>query len=162
MLRGSISAKIDDKGRLKVPTAFRSAIAEKYGDILYVTSRTGESVLIYPMSVWIDIEEKLKALPSTLPARRRYADRVNYYGQHAEFDKQGRVSIHGRLRESAEMVGEVDVFGHYDHLRSGTTIASWPDSSRSRSRTTTSARSRTSGSDLDSRMTPSRWSHTNR
>lgn len=116
MLRGSISAKIDDKGRLKVPTAFRSAIAEKYGDVLYVTSLTGESVLIYPMSVWIDVEEKLKALPSALPARRRYADRVNFYGQHAEFDKQGRVSIHGRLRESAEMLGEVDVFGHYDHL----------------------------------------------
>lgn len=116
MLRGSISAKIDDKGRLKVPTAFRSAIAEKYGDVLYVTSLTGESVLIYPMSVWIDVEEKLKALPSALPARRRYTDRVNFYGQHAEFDKQGRVSIHGRLRESAEMVGEVDVFGHYDHL----------------------------------------------
>lgn len=116
MLRGSISAKIDDKGRLKVPTAFRSAIAEKYGEVLYVTSLTGASVLIYPMSVWMETEEKLRAVPSTLPARRRYADRVNYYGQQAEFDKQGRVSIHGRLRESAEMVGEVDVFGHDDHL----------------------------------------------
>ena len=116
MLRGSIAAKIDDKGRLKVPNAFRSAITEKYGDVLYVTSVTGDSVLVYPMSVWVEIEEKLKGVPSALPARRRYFDRVNYYGQPTEFDKQGRVSIHGRLRESAEMVGEVDVFGNLTHL----------------------------------------------
>ena len=116
MIRGSITAKIDDKGRLKVPNAFRSAITEKYGDVLYVTSVTGESVLIYPMSVWMEIEEKLKDVPSTLPARRRYFDRVNYYGQQTEFDRQGRVSIRARLRESAEMVGEVDVFGNMSHL----------------------------------------------
>lgn len=116
MLRGSIAAKIDDKGRLKVPNAFRSAITEKYGDIVYVTSVTGQSVLIYPMSVWVDIEEKLKGVPSALPARRRYFDRVNYYGQQTEFDRQGRVSIHARLRESAEMVGDVDVFGNLSHL----------------------------------------------
>ncbi len=116
MLRGSIAAKIDDKGRLKVPNAFRSSITEKYGEVLYVTSVTGESVLIYPMSVWVEIEEKLKGVPSALPARRRYFDRVNYYGQQAEFDRQGRVSIHARLRESAEMLGEVDVFGNLTHL----------------------------------------------
>ena len=117
MLRGSIAAKIDDKGRLKVPNAYRSAITAKYGDVLYVTSVTGQSVLIYPMSVWVEeVEEKLKGVPSALPARRRYFDRVNYYGQQTEFDRQGRVSIHGRLRESAEMVGEVDVFGNLSHL----------------------------------------------
>ena len=116
MLRGSIAAKIDDKGRLKVPNAFRSAITEKYGDVLYVTSVTGESVLIYPMSVWLEIEEKLKGVPSALPARRRYVDRVNYYGQQTEFDRQGRVSVHAHLRESAEMLGEVRVFGHLSHL----------------------------------------------
>ena len=116
VLRGSISAKIDAKGRLKVPTTFRSAIAEKYGELLYVTSITGQSVLIFPMSVWVEREEKLKDLPSTLPAIRRYVDHVNYYGQQADFDKQGRVSIHGRVRVSAEMTGDVDVFGKYDHL----------------------------------------------
>ena len=62
VLRGSISAMIDAKGSLKVPTAFRAAIAEKYGELLYVTSITGQSVLIFPMSVWVEREEKLKDL----------------------------------------------------------------------------------------------------
>ena len=116
MLRGNFYAKIDDKGRLKIPTAFRALIAETYGEALYVTSVTGASVRIYPMPVWVGIEEKLAQVPSTHPSRLRFFDRVNYFGQPAEFDKQGRVSIHGRLRESAQMLGAVDVFGQYDHL----------------------------------------------
>ena len=116
MLRGNLYAKIDDKGRLKIPTAFRALIAETYGEALYVTSVTGASVRIYPMPVWVGIEEKLAQVPSTHPSRLRFFDRVNYFGQPAEFDKQGRVSIHGRLRESAQMLGVVDVFGQYDYL----------------------------------------------
>ena len=116
MLRGNFSAKIDDKGRLKIPTAFRVLVEDKYGDGLFVTSLTGESVRIYPMPVWIGIEEKLAKVPSTHPSRAKFFDRVNFYGQPTEFDKQGRVSIHARLREPAGMVGEVDVFGQYDFL----------------------------------------------
>lgn len=116
MLRGSISARIDDKGRLKVPTTFRTAISAQYGDTLYVTSLTGGSVLIYPMPVWTALEERLREVPATLPARQRYIDRVSFFGQEASFDQQGRVSIHGHLRDAAEMVGETRVFGKLDHL----------------------------------------------
>ena len=117
MLRGNFSAKIDDKSRLKIPTLFRSAIEDRYGTQLFITSLTGALVLIYPMPVWMEIERKLaQVVPSTLPARAKYFDRVNYFGQPGEFDTQGRVSIHARLRDAAAMVGEVDVFGQYDHL----------------------------------------------
>ncbi|MDP7690998.1 MAG: hypothetical protein QGG89_04090 [Vicinamibacterales bacterium] len=116
MLRGNLSAKIDDKGRLKIPTRFRAAIEDRYGAQLFVTSLTGDRVLIYPMPVWMEIERKLAQVPSTLPARAKYFDRVNYFGLPGEFDKQGRVSIHARHRDEAAMVGEVDVFGQYDHL----------------------------------------------
>ena len=47
---------------------------------------------------------------------QKFVDRVNYFGQVAELDGQGRVLIHQRLRDSASMTGEVDVFGQYDHL----------------------------------------------
>ncbi len=116
MLRGNFSAKIDDKGRLKIPTLFRAAIEDRFGTQLFITSLTGELVLIYPMPVWVEVEHKLAKIPSTLPARVKYFDRVNYYGQPGEFDSQGRISIHARLRDAATMVGEVDVFGQYDHL----------------------------------------------
>jgi DNA-binding transcriptional regulator/RsmH inhibitor MraZ len=55
-------------------------------------------------------------MPSTHPARLKYLDRVNYSGQTAQIDVQGRVVIHARLRESAGMSGDVDVFGQIDTL----------------------------------------------
>ena len=116
MLRGNAPAKIDDKGRLKVPNAFRASIEEQYGRELFVTSVSGQSVRIYPMPIWADIERRLGEIPSTHPARVKYFDRVNYYGQVAELDNQGRVLIHPRLREAAEMVGEVDVLGVFNYL----------------------------------------------
>ncbi|HEX6976206.1 MAG TPA: hypothetical protein VF147_17485 [Vicinamibacterales bacterium] len=116
MLRGNYAAKIDDKGRLKIPNAFRTLVEGQHGKELFVTSLTGEYVRIYPMPVWLALEEKLAKVPSTHPARLKFFDRVNYYGQTAEFDTQGRVLIHPRLRESALMAGEVDVFGQYEWL----------------------------------------------
>jgi MraZ protein len=116
VLRGNYAAKIDDKGRLKIPNAFRTLVEEQHGKDVFVTSVTGEYVRIYPMPVWLALEEKLAKVPSTHPARLKFFDRVNYYGQTAEFDTQGRVLIHPRLREAASMAGEVDVFGQYEWL----------------------------------------------
>ncbi len=116
MLRGNYAAKIDDKGRLKIPNAFRALIEDKHGSELFVTSLTGEYVRIYPMPVWLALEEKLAGMPSTHPARVKFFDRVNYFGQTAEIDTQGRVVIHQRLRDSSSMTGEVDVFGQYNVL----------------------------------------------
>jgi len=116
VLRGNYSAKIDDKGRLKIPNAFRAFVVDQHGSGLYVTSLTGDSVLIYPMPVWLGLEERLRAMPSTHPARLKFLDRVNYFGQLSEFDGQGRVSLPPRLRSSAGMAGEVDVLGQVDYL----------------------------------------------
>ena len=116
MFRGNAPARIDDKGRLKVPNAFRSLLENKHGRELFLTSLTGEYVRIYPMPVWLEIEEKLGLVPSTHPAKLRYLDRVNYFGQVAELDVQGRVIVPVRLRESATMSGDVDVLGQYNYL----------------------------------------------
>ena len=116
MLRGNHTARIDDKGRLKIPNAFRGLIEGQHGADVFVTSLTGEYVRIYPMSVWQALEEKLAKIPSTHPARLKFFDRVNFYGQTSEIDAQGRVVIHARLRDSAGMAGEVDVFGQLDYL----------------------------------------------
>jgi MraZ protein len=116
VFRGSYTAKIDDKGRLKLPNAFKALVADQHGPGLYVTSVTGHVVQIYPMATWRQLEQRLAAMPNVHPARARYVDRVSYYGQEAEFDIQGRVIIHPRLREAAGMTGEVDVLGSVDHF----------------------------------------------
>jgi MraZ protein len=116
MFRGNSPAKIDDKGRLKVPTSFRALVESKYGRELFLTSITGEYVRIYPMPVWLELEQKLSAVPSTNPAKLRFLDRVNYFGQVSELDVQGRVLIPVRLRDAATMNGDVDVLGQINYL----------------------------------------------
>lgn len=116
MLRGSTSARIDDKGRLKVPNTFRRLVEQKHGRELFLTSLTGEYVRIYPMPVWLELEEKLAAMPSTHPSKLRFLDRVNYFGSVGELDIQGRVIIPARLRDAATMSGDVDVLGQMNYL----------------------------------------------
>jgi transcriptional regulator MraZ len=95
---------------------FRSLLESKYGRELFVTSLSGEYVSVYPMPVWLEVEQKLAQVPSTNPSKLRYLDRVNYLGQVAELDGQGRVLIPVRLRDSATMTGEVDVLGQVNWL----------------------------------------------
>jgi len=116
ILRGSFITKVDDKGRIKIPTAFKRIILEEYGPNLYITSLTGESVRIYPFPVWAEIEEKLLTLPSMHPTKLRVVDVSSYFGQIATMDKQGRVLIPQKLREEARMEGEVAVLGHLRYL----------------------------------------------
>jgi len=116
VFRGNAPAKIDDKGRLKVPNVFRSVLESKYGRELFLTSLTGESVRVYPLPVWLDIEQKLGAMPSTHPSRLRFFDRISYFGQLAELDVQGRVLIPARLRDAATIAGDVDVLGLLSYL----------------------------------------------
>ena len=116
MLRGNYTARIDSKGRLKVPTAFRRYIEEKYGTQFYVTSLTGDCARIYPLPEWETIEQRLAILPSMDVALRKFLDRTNYYGQQAEMDTQGRILIHPLLRKSAGVMGDVAVLGYLTYL----------------------------------------------
>jgi MraZ protein len=116
MLRGNHPARVDDKGRLKIPNGFRTLVDSQYGPELFITSVTGDYVRIYPMAVWLEIERKLQSVPSANPSRLRYLERVNFFGQVVTMDKQGRVVLPQLLRDSAAMAGEVSVLGVQNHL----------------------------------------------
>jgi MraZ protein len=113
VLRGRIPAKIDDKGRLKVPSAFRAFIEAEYGPELYLTSLSpnAEYVRLYPLKVWEGIEQKLGVLPQLHPGRKSFEMTTSYWGHMAEFDPQGRVVIPPPLREAAGASADVDVIG---------------------------------------------------
>lgn len=107
---------MDSKGRLKVPTAFGRYIKDKYGAEVYVTSLTGDCARIYPLPEWESIEQRLNLVPTMDPARRKFLDRTNYYGQQAEMDAQGRILIHPLLRKAAGVVGDVAVLGYLTYV----------------------------------------------
>jgi MraZ protein len=119
MFRGNFQAKVDEKGRLKIPTRFRDTLRKQYGDEVYVTcfSTKGEYLRVYPLSVWQRIEQSLARIPLTEPARQPFEDAVSYYGLESKMDPQGRVLVSQILRQTSQVEGqEVCVLGKGNFL----------------------------------------------
>src|SRR3972149_1465095 len=116
MLRGHHPARIDDKGRLKIPAPFKLELEQQYGEEFYVTSLESTYVRIYPMEEWNKVEQRLAESSTFNKVRRKFLDRANYYGQVVRWDKQGRILLPTLLREVADMKGEVAVLGNLGYL----------------------------------------------
>jgi len=117
MFRGNHPARVDEKGRLKVPAEFKRVFDEKYsGAQYYVTSLDGKRAQIYPFEEWQRIEEKLARLSTFNPTKKKFLDRTNYYGQVVDMDNQARLLMPSLLREAAQLKGEVAVVGMLTYL----------------------------------------------
>jgi MraZ protein len=116
MFRGNHPARVDEKGRLKVPAEFKRVIDEKYAQKFYITSLDGVVAQVYPFEEWERIEQKLASLSTFNPTKKKFLNRVNYYGQVVEMDGQGRLLVPQILRESAQIRGEVAVLGNLTYL----------------------------------------------
>ena len=116
MFRGNHPTRVDEKGRLKVPSEFKRVIDEKYAQKFYITSLDGIVAQVYPFEEWERIEQKLALLSTFNPTKKKFLNRTNYYGQVVEMDGQGRLLIPQILRESAQIRGEVAVLGNLTYL----------------------------------------------
>jgi MraZ protein len=113
MLRGHATARVDDKGRLKIPAEFLDPFIGLCGTDrrTFVTSLDGQMVLVYPLPVWEVHEAKLAAMPSTSPLVVKYLRTASYWGKETSIDVAGRILIHPLLRQKARIGGETSVFG---------------------------------------------------
>ena len=112
MLRGSHPARVDEKGRLKLPSDFRAKIEEEYGTRFYITASLElDSAQLYPLPVWEEVERKMTNLPMTNPSLDKFMDITGYYGAEVSMDSQGRILIPQRLREAVQIRDEVNVMG---------------------------------------------------
>jgi len=116
MFRGNHPTRVDEKGRLKIPSEFKRVIDEKYGQQFYITSLDGKVAQVYPFEEWERIEQKLAGLSSFNPTKKKFLDRTNYYGQQVEMDGQGRLLLPQLLREAGQIKGEVAVLGNLTYL----------------------------------------------
>ena len=116
MFRGHAPAKIDSKGRLKVPTGFLRPLQERFGPDIFTTSLNGKCAWIYPLRLWELEEQRMAGLPATHRLRRKWEARVSYFGQQSRLDAQGRLIVPAKLRDRAEIEGEVVILGRPDRL----------------------------------------------
>ena len=108
--RGRSSARLDAKGRLRIPTKFREVLKEHYTDAL-VVSQYGDCLVAYPPEKWDEIEAKALHLSQVHPGHRSFVRRFISGAEKCDFDNQGRVLIPPLLREDAHLDQEVILVG---------------------------------------------------
>jgi MraZ protein len=117
MFRGNHPAKIDEKGRLKLPSAFKALLDSAEVKEFYVTSIDGTSAQVWPLPEWLKREDQLAASSEFDEAARKYLARTSYWGQQVETDAQTRIVLPQLLRKAAGLDDvEVTVIGMRDHL----------------------------------------------
>ncbi len=114
--RGNHPAKIDDKGRLKLPSAFKALMDAENVSQFYVTSSDGLSAEIWPLPEWEKREEKLAEASEMDDSVKKYMKWTSYYGQQVEMDNQARIVLPMILRTDAKLDAEVTVFGMRTYL----------------------------------------------
>ena len=116
MFRGNHPAKVDEKGRLKLPSAFKQLVDATSVTQFYVTSTDGKSAEIWPLPEWEKREQQLAESSTMDDAVRKYLNVTSYYGQQVEMDNQARLLLPQILRNAAQLDGEVTVFGMRTYL----------------------------------------------
>jgi MraZ protein len=116
MFRGNHTAKIDEKGRLKLPSAFKQLVDAASVTQFYVTSSDGKSAEIWPLPEWEKREAQIADASTLDDAVKKYLNLTSYYGQQVEIDNQARMLLPQILRNVAKLDGEVTVFGMRTYL----------------------------------------------
>lgn len=116
MFRGNHPAKVDEKGRLKVPSAFKQLLDAQHVTQFYVTSADGKSAEIWPLPEWERREAQLAEFSNMDDAVAKYLNLTSYYGQQVEMDSQARVVLPQILRSTAKLDAEVAVMGKINYL----------------------------------------------
>jgi MraZ protein len=116
MFRGNHPAKVDEKGRLKVPSAFKQLLDAQHVTQFYVTSADGKSAEIWPLPEWEKREAQLAEDSTMNDAVQKYLNLTSYYGQQVEMDNQARIVLPQILRGTAKLNAEVAVMGKISYL----------------------------------------------
>lgn len=111
MFIGEYHQKIDDKGRLTIPSKLRYELKEEF----IVTRGLDNCLFIYPKEEWIKVINKYKELPNTKDARNFMRFFLSG-ATEVEFDKQGRINIPTPLINYSNLLKECIVIGVNDRL----------------------------------------------
>ncbi len=107
---GRYRHKIDKKGRVSVPAAFRKILTEEYDNRVIITNNQNR-LEIFPYQIFAQRKERVKALPPTLDVVEDY--KLFHYGDAFEYeiDELGRLFIPAYLREEVHLSREVVIIG---------------------------------------------------
>jgi MraZ protein len=103
---GFFPARVDEKGRLKLPSEIAEYVAALGDQRVFVTTVNGTTARIYPISVWRRNENLLEEVGEDTDLKEDVAFVAYHYGAGSDVDAQGRVLMPTELRRKLGMEGE--------------------------------------------------------
>jgi len=112
MFRGINTLKLDPKGRMVMPTRYRELLQQQTeGQVVVTIDTEATCLLLYPLSEWVVIEQKLAQLPSFNSAARRIQRLLLGHATEIEMDMNGRVLLPPPLRDYAGLHKQAVLIG---------------------------------------------------
>ncbi len=112
MFRGIHQVSVDVKGRMSLPARLRDDLAQYDDDGVVVTiDPVSRCLLLYPLSEWELIQQKLDKLPTFQPQARRLQRLLVGHATDLEVDKAGRILLPAPLREFARLDKKLTILG---------------------------------------------------
>ena len=112
MFFGEFEYKIDEKGRVPIPSRFRGELKEG----LVLAPGTERCVNIYPLSEWRKLATTLTSGPITPNKLRRLNRAIFATAFRLNIDRQGRIALPVPLRQHAAIEDEVVIAGVNNYL----------------------------------------------
>jgi MraZ protein len=116
---GEYTYAMDDKGRVKIPLAFKSDLAPEAGAIVYLVRDNDECVAVYTPAEYQKLKDRLTVLDREDPASRVKIRRQISCAFEVEVDAQGRIKVPTDLIKHARLPkgGEVKLAGFIDYIQ---------------------------------------------
>ena len=115
MFKGIHNINLDAKGRLTIPTKYRNTINDQSNGNMVITIDSEEKcLLLYPATIFSNIEKKINDLPSFTKNHRRIQRLIIGHAEDLELDSSGRILLSKPLRIVAEMSKKIALIGQGD------------------------------------------------
>ena len=131
MFRGLNKISLDTKGRISIPTKYRSELSKYGSNELVCTIDIDQCLLLYPKKVWLEIERTIMALPSLDKSSRMLQRLMVGYASELLLDRHNRILVPIELREfsgikkSAMFIGQGQRFEIWNYQSWNQSRDSW-------------------------------------
>ena len=110
--------RLDDKGRLKLPSEFQGFLGSLVEKKLFVTSLDRRIAQIYPIAAWRENEKFFESYRENPQVAQDVAFNAADLGADAEMDSQGRVLFNTALRGELDLQGQqLHLYAYRGHIR---------------------------------------------
>ncbi len=120
-LIGEYNHTIDAKGRLSVPSKFRTVL----GDSFVISKGIDPCLVVYSEEEWSAFQAKLNTLPTFNDNAREVKRFFGSGSAYVEVDAHGRILVPANLQEYAGLTKDVTIVGTTDGKAEIWDTASW-------------------------------------